>query len=172
MDWWEIRTNWPVLEGASPSVIYGAISFSFRAPLKSGAMALAEKARPPRVLFADDNYGMHRLVHMVLGPAFEIVDAFNGQEMLDRIPSLDPDLLLVDINMPVLGGLEAVQRLSRDGRPAVLFLTAEVDAELLSRMRSAGAQGCVLKATADEYLLPAIHAALKGENFFPPSVPD
>lgn len=130
-------------------------------------MTLAEKARVPRVLFADDNRGMHHLVHMVLGPSFEVADAFNGQEMLDSIPSLRPDLLLVDVNMPVLGGLEAVQQLSCTDRPAVLFITAEIDPELLIRMRNAGALGCVLKATADRDLVPAIEAALNGESFFP-----
>lgn len=108
------------------------------------------------------------MVHTVLDSSFEVSDAFDGQEMLDRIPAFRPDLLLVDIHMPVLGGLDAVRRLSRFDRPAILFLTADLDAELLVRMREAGAQGCVLKANAGEDLIPAIHAALSGEHCFPP----
>ena len=138
----------------------------FRVSLRTGVEPVTDSASIPRVLFADDHVGMHNLVHRVLGPSFEVTDVFDGQQMLDRIPALRPDLLLVDINMPVLGGMEAVERLDRSNRPAILFLTGEMDLELLKRMRTIGAQGCVLKATADEDLLPAIHAALRGESFF------
>lgn len=119
-----------------------------------------------RVVFADDHAGIHPLVRRILEPQFNVVDAvFDGQALVESAALHSPDVVVVDIAMPLLNGLEAVRRLRLQSRAAVIFLTTHADPGLLEQALEAGGDGYVLKASAAADLVPAIQAALRGERF-------
>lgn len=126
---------------------------------------------PNRVVFADDHAGIHPLMRRILEPQFNIVDAvFDGRALVDSTARHAPDVLVVDISMPYLNGLEAVRLLRPGSNAAVVFLTTHADPDLLAQALEAGAKGYVLKASAAADLVPAIHAALRGERFISSAV--
>jgi len=95
-------------------------------------------------------------------PEWEIVgEARDGLEAVHRVMQLSPDLVLLDIGMPVLNGLEAAARIRRaSSRTKIVFVTQDNDADLWRAALAAGAEGYVLKANAASELLPTITAAL------------
>ncbi len=123
-------------------------------------------AAPHRVVFVDDHAGIHPLVRRILEPQFQVVDSvFDGQALLNSAARHAPDVLVVDISMPRLNGLEAVRQLRPESNAVVVFLTTHADSALLEQALEAGAHGYVLKASAASDLIPAIRAALRGERF-------
>ncbi|MCC6539666.1 MAG: response regulator transcription factor [Bryobacterales bacterium] len=123
-------------------------------------------AAPHRVVFADDHAGLHPLVRRILEPQFQVVDSvFDGQALVNSAAHHSPDVLVVDIAMPHLNGLEAVRQLRPLSNAVVVFLTTHADRALLEQALEAGAHGYVLKAAAASDLIPAIRAALRGERF-------
>ena len=100
-------------------------------------------------------------------PEFQIVgEASDGLEAVQRAQELKPDLILLDISLPNLNGIEAETRLSQLVPSArVLFLTQNKDAYLARAALSNGAQGYVLKTDAGRELFPAIKAVLRGGTF-------
>lgn len=119
-------------------------------------------AKRPTVIVADDNVAIHPLLCRILECELDIVEnVFDGQSLVDATDCHRPDLVVVDIFMPVLDGIEAVRRIhSRyPGLPAVLIST-DTGQENVQRARLAGAHGIVKKASAAEDLLPAARAAL------------
>ena len=124
-----------------------------------------------RVVLADDQIGIHPLIRRILEPEFDIVDAvFDGQALMDSARAHRPDVLVVDISMPVMSGIEAIRRLEPPRTQAVVVLTTHADPSLLEQALKAGALGYVLKASAATDLAPAIRAALRGERFVSPSM--
>lgn len=127
-----------------------------------------------RILLADDQAlfreGLRTLLS--LDKSIEIVgEAANGAEAVDATRKLNPDLVLMDLRMPVMAGVEATRRL-RDVVPncRVLVLTTfHEDEEIFDALR-AGACGYLLKDTPSEKLVEAIHAAVRGESVIEPSV--
>ena len=130
------------------------------------------KMSVPSILLADDQEEMRRTVAQLLEGEFHIVGmAENGQRVLQMAPSLEPDLLVLDICMPLLSGIEAAIRLKEAGSLArVIFLTVHDDADFLEAARSVGALGYVLKPYLAQDLLPAIRRALQGSTFVSPSM--
>lgn len=125
-----------------------------------------------RILLADDHpIVLDRLVAM-LSAEFDVVSAVgNGQSALDAAAVLKPDLLLLDISMPVLTGLEAAARLARTANTTpVVILTVHDDAVFLEAARNVGVLGYVLKSHMVTDLLPAIREALAGRSFVSPSL--
>jgi DNA-binding NarL/FixJ family response regulator len=125
-----------------------------------------------RILLADDHpIVLERLVAM-LSAEFDVVSAVgDGQSALDAAAILNPDLLLLDISMPVLTGLEAAARLPRTANTTpVVILTVHEDAVFLEAARNVGVLGYVLKAHMATDLLPAIREALAGRSFVSPSL--
>lgn len=120
-----------------------------------------------RVLLADDHQAILARVRRELGEEFEIVgSAGNGQDAVDAVSSLDPDVLVIDISMPVLNGLDAALRLrATHCRAKVVFLTIHDDLDFIAAALSAGASGYVLKNRLSTDLVPAIRAALLGHTF-------
>jgi CheY-like chemotaxis protein len=123
-------------------------------------------AKRPTVILADDNAAIHPLICRILQCELDVVgNVFDGQALVEATNSHHPDLVVIDIYMPVLDGIEALKRIhSRfPGLPAVLIST-DTGQENVQRARLAGAHGIVKKASAAEELLPAARAALVGQR--------
>lgn len=129
---------------------------------------------PIRVLLVDDQPLFREGVHTLLSlqPDLEVVgEADNGEEALRLAARLRPDVVLMDLQMPVLDGVEATRRL-RLTQPdcRVIALTTFDDDEYVFEGLRAGAIGYLLKDTPSVKLLEAIRAAARGESFLQPSI--
>ena len=127
---------------------------------------------PPKVLLADDNPTVLEVVSRILTPEFEVVGAVaDGRSLITETQKLIPDVVLVDLLMPDLNGLEVARELKKHHRTAkIIFLTVFVDSAFVEEARDIGAMGYVLKSSADRDLIPAIHEALEGRFFHSPSL--
>ena len=120
-----------------------------------------------RVLLADDHEAILARVRMVLSEEFEIVGSvMNGNDAVTEVQRLDPDVLVIDISMPGLNGLQAASQLqSRHTRTKVVFLTVHEDRDFVDAAFSAGASAYVTKSQVTTDLIPAIHEALHGGRY-------
>lgn len=129
-----------------------------------------------RVLIADDHAIVREGIRMILAlhDDIEVVgEAANGQEAIERVNELTPDIVLMDIAMPGLGGLEAmleIRQLKPETR--VLVLTQYDNTEYIYRFLKSGAAGYVLKKAAGNDLVAAIRAVYQGKSFVDPSIAD
>lgn len=127
-----------------------------------------------RVLIADDHAVLRAGLRMLLDaqPDMAVVgEAGDGREAIDRASALQPDVILLDLTMPNLGGLAALPQL-RDAAPQarVLILTMHDDESYLRQVLAAGAAGYVLKKAADTELLSAIRVVHRGDVYLYPSL--
>jgi DNA-binding NarL/FixJ family response regulator len=109
---------------------------------------------------------LEKVVYLLKGE-FEIVGTVgNGRRLIEAALTLDPDLIVTDISMPVLDGIEAVCLLKKSAsRAKVIFLTVHEDPAFVAAAISAGAQGYVLKNRIFVDLIPAIRKVLQGHVF-------
>jgi DNA-binding NarL/FixJ family response regulator len=121
----------------------------------------------PRVLLADDHSSVIERVSALLQPGFEVVGAVaNGKELLFESARLLPDVIVLDISMPELSGIEAVHELRSTGSTAkVVFLTVQTGVEFVRACLDEGALGYVIKSRLATDLIPAIQHALSGQSF-------
>jgi DNA-binding NarL/FixJ family response regulator len=121
----------------------------------------------PRLLLADDHEDLLREVIALLDGEFEVIGvARDGRALLDIAVKLNPDVVVTDFNMPLLGGIDASRKLLAQGLcQAIVLLTMYADQHLVNLALRAGIRGYVLKVKAGEDLIPAIHRALRGETF-------
>lgn len=126
-----------------------------------------------RVLLADDHETILAQVRSVLSKEFDVVGVVtNGQDAVKEVQRLDPDVLVIDISMPILNGLQAVSQLqSRKCRTKVVFLTVHEDQDFVNAAFSVGASGYVTKSHISTDLVPAIREALEGRTYSSQSVP-
>jgi DNA-binding NarL/FixJ family response regulator len=119
------------------------------------------------VLLADDYPGFPEIVEHLLTPDFEVVGKVaDGQALFQEAMKLQPDVVITDISMPVLNGIEVADRLKRvDCKSRIVFLTVHTDPDLIRRCLSAGAFGYVAKSRIGSELVPAVREAL-GEHVF------
>jgi DNA-binding NarL/FixJ family response regulator len=112
--------------------------------------------------------GLSRL----LEPEFELVGtAENGLVLLEKVAALSPDVIVVDISMPLLNGIEAVRQLKKAGSDArIIILTMHSDVSLATESIQAGAAGYLLKQSAAEELTTAIREVLKGRSYITPVI--
>jgi DNA-binding NarL/FixJ family response regulator len=126
-----------------------------------------------RVLLADDHEAILARVRGALSDDFDIVGTVNnGRDALAETQRLDPDVLVIDISMPVLDGLQAVAHLqATNSRTKVVFLTIHEGWDFVAAALSAGASGYVSKADLTTDLVPAIREALAGGTYVSQSIP-
>jgi DNA-binding NarL/FixJ family response regulator len=120
-----------------------------------------------RVVLADDHPEMIEKVRRTLGEEFEIIDAVaDGNQAIKAVLTLDPDVLVTDISMPIRDGLSASKLIqSNNCRAKIIFLTIHDDPDFVTAAISAGASGYVTKARLTADLAIAIRAALEGHTF-------
>ena len=126
----------------------------------------------PRILLADDQKEMLQAINLILNEEFTVVGTVeDGLRAVELTTILHPDVLVLDISMPVVNGIEAAFRLKRLGSQVrIIFLTVHADPEFVEAALSAGACGYVLKTFLVTDLVPAIWAAMQGDIFVSPSV--
>jgi DNA-binding NarL/FixJ family response regulator len=127
-----------------------------------------------RILIADDYEGWRRKIRLLLQgrPEYQIVaEATDGSEAVQKAQELKPDLILLDIGLPKLNGIEAAQ-LIRQLSPSskILVLSQHNDLDVVQAASSASARGYVIKADARSELLPAMDAVLGGKQFLSSSL--
>ena len=124
-----------------------------------------------KVVVADDNPAFLRQLVSLLEAEFDVVStAENGQLALACVRCYDPDILVLDLEMPVLNGIEVTRELKKLGpNPAVVICSVESDLEVVEAAQRAGAIGYVFKARMAEDLLIAVKSAARGEPFVSPS---
>ena len=125
-----------------------------------------------RVLLADDSPSMLQAARRILEPEFEVVGTVDdGQAVLEATKSLNPDVLVLDISMGVMSGLEAARLLRRIGSTAkIVVLTVHNDQDFVEEAFSAGAVGYVIKPRLGTDLLVAVREALIGHRFVSPDL--
>src|SRR5215475_12892958 len=128
--------------------------------------------RRTRVLLADDHAIVAEGLATLLRGQFDLVGTVrNGSELVDVARKLRPDVIIADIAMPVLSGLEALRRLKAARSEAkIIFLTMHADAQLATEAFRAGASGYVLKQSAGEELIAAIQEVLQGRTYLTPLI--
>jgi DNA-binding NarL/FixJ family response regulator len=132
------------------------------------------KRQKLRILLADDHKIVRDGLRLIIDgqPNMQVVgEAANGQEALDVARTVKPDIVVMDLSMPELNGLQATARLKAEN-PAVkvIALTAHEDEGYLAQLCKAGAAGFVLKRSAGEELLQAIGVVARGEVHFEPGL--
>jgi DNA-binding NarL/FixJ family response regulator len=127
----------------------------------------SEKLKNPRVLLADDSEQILRAVSRLLDPQFEVVGSvFNGEQAVEATLRLQPDVLVLDIMMPVMDGFQAARSLKKLGSPAkIIFLTGLEDPALMENAIESGGSAFVFKSQLVTDLPLAIHTALAGRRF-------
>ena len=123
--------------------------------------------RKIRVLLADDHETVQEQVRAILGKDFDIIGAVNnGQDAVAETQRLDPDVLVIDISMPILNGFQAVRQLqTKNTRAKIVFLTVHEDPDFVAAAFSAGASAYVLKSEVTSDLAPAIRETLEGGTY-------
>src|SRR5947207_645188 len=119
---------------------------------------MQENTRCPRILLADDFPQILERCEKLLRNDYEIVGfARDGGEALELCLTLDPDILLLDLSMPILNGLEVATRLKELGcRSKIIFITIQEDRDYIEAAFSFGASAYILKCRIGTDLLPAI----------------
>ena len=126
----------------------------------------------PRLLLADDHQIVVEGLRTLLAAHVDLVGvAADGRDLLEKARALQPEVIVADISMPLLNGIDAARQLREEGHPArLIFLTMHPDATYLSRALETGASGYVLKHSAPDELVAAIEAAPRGELYVSPAL--
>ena len=127
----------------------------------------------PRILLADDHPALLQATTALLRPQFDIVGtATDGATLVSETLRLRPDVIVADVTMPVLSGIDAAHQLRASALATrIVFLTVHSEEQFMKACMAEGALGYVLKAQMKVHLIPAIRAALVGEAYVSPFVP-
>ncbi len=128
--------------------------------------------RRPRVLLADDHKIVAEGLRRLLEPEFELVGTVeDGRALVAAAQKLNPDVIVADISMPLLNGIEAARQLKKGNSKAkIVFLTMHPDVTYATRALEAGASGYVLKHAAPSELITAIKEVLNGRIYLTPMI--
>jgi DNA-binding NarL/FixJ family response regulator len=123
--------------------------------------------KKPKILLADDHKIVLEGLRGLLEEEFELAGAVtNGRDLLEEARRLAPDVIVADISMPLLNGIDAARKLREEGSTAkVVFLTMHPDLVYATKALEAGASGYVLKHSASDELVTAIRDALRGVTY-------
>ena len=124
------------------------------------------------VLLADDHEDVLDVITRLLAPEFHVLGAVtDGKALLSAAQRLEPDVVIVDISMPILNGIEAVRRLLESGSTArVVFLTVHETSDYVRAALATGALGYVVKARLATDLGVAINEVCAGHSYVSPSI--
>ncbi|MFN7542034.1 MAG: response regulator [Acidobacteriota bacterium] len=129
-----------------------------------------------RILLADDHAVVRNGFRMILSAQedLEVVgEAANGREAVVMAASLQPDVIVMDVTMPELNGIEAARRVCENSpRTRVLALSMHKDAVYVREILRAGAKGYLLKDSSENDLLGAVRAIARGEGYLSPAIAD
>lgn len=129
-----------------------------------------------RILLADDHALVRQGFRMILSaqPDMEIIgEAGNGREAVELAEKLQPDVIIMDVTMPELNGIEATRRIAISvPRARVLALSMHKDSVYVREILRSGARGYLLKDSDDSDLISAVRSVAKGEGYLSPSVSD
>jgi DNA-binding NarL/FixJ family response regulator len=119
------------------------------------------------VLIADDHFTVLESVVPMLKPFFNVVGtASDGKAAVEAEDKLHPDVVILDISMPVMSGIDAAKQMRKQGSKArIVFLTVHEDTDILAAAKAAGGKGYVVKSRLGTDLIPAIKDALAGKDF-------
>jgi DNA-binding NarL/FixJ family response regulator len=135
---------------------------------------IMQKSSPIRILIADDHYIVRiGLIAMVnLEPDMEVIaEATDGNQATTLFKKWNPDLILLDVRMPIKSGIEAAVEIRQHNNTArILMLTAMDGDEDIHKAMEAGAAGYVFKDSTEDRLLPAIRAVASGQRWIPEEV--
>jgi two-component system, NarL family, nitrate/nitrite response regulator NarL len=124
-----------------------------------------------RILVADDQPGIRKRVCLTLASriVMEVCDeAANGEEAVEMAEESNPDLIILDITMPVMNGLEAARRIRKFlPNTPIMILTMHKSKQLMEEAQKIGVRGYVVKGEAGQSLVTAAKALLQSETFFP-----
>ncbi len=128
--------------------------------------------RRPRVVLADDHLLVAEALTSLLSAEFDLVGVVqDGRQLVEAATALHPDVIVADVTMPHLNGIDALTRLRQQGNKVpVVFLTMHRDASFARRALEAGASGFVLKHSASTELIAALRAALEGKTYLTPQL--
>ena len=126
----------------------------------------------PRIIAADDHRIVVEGLRGLLEPEFELVAVVgDGRELIEAHDRLHPDLIVADVGMPHLNGIQAMRKLKEAGsKSRFVFLTMHPDAEYAAEALDSGASGYVLKHSAPEELVAAVREALAGRTYITPRI--
>jgi len=126
----------------------------------------------PRILIADDHKLIAEACKSLLEPEFEIVGVVcDGRALLEAVEELRPDIVILDIAMPELNGLDAGERIRRTHRRTkLIYLTVSTGAEVAAEAFRRGASGYVLKHSTAEELIIAVRRVARGESYVSPLI--
>ena len=127
-----------------------------------------------RVLIADDHEEILDDICGLLEPEFDVVGAVgDGQALITAADTYQPDVIVTDISMPFMNGIEAARLIiQKNPTSKIILMTVHNDSTLVEQGFSAGALGYVLKLKAEDELSLAIHSALEDKRFISPQVVD
>jgi two-component system, NarL family, response regulator NreC len=132
--------------------------------------------RKIRILLVDDHRIVRQGIRNILNTRSDIEvvgEAANGQEAIDACQNLSPDVIVMDLAMPVLNGIEATRRIRQImPRTHILALSMHRDSVYVREILRAGAKGYLLKDASDDDLVSAIHALARGEGYISSAVAD
>ncbi len=127
-----------------------------------------------KIFLADDHAMMREGLRMLISrqPDMQIVgEAQDGRETLRTAPNSSPDIIIMDVEMPHLNGIEATRQLiSANRQTSVIALSAHADGRYITEMLKAGAKGYLLKHSASDELLTAIHTVMQGKTYISPEI--
>src|SRR5271156_3846796 len=136
---------------------------------ESGVTTVSQIDRRVRILIADDHPIIRRVVRSTLQqhPHFEICgEAVNGAEAIEEAKKLKPDVVVLNVSMPVLNGFDAAREIKKAlPESAIVILSQNADKQFVEEAKKIGVRAYVAKSKAGEALVKAVEAAILGEDF-------
>jgi DNA-binding NarL/FixJ family response regulator len=125
-----------------------------------------------KIILADDHRILADALASLLSPHFELLALANdGLALLDEARKLNPDIIVADIEMPNFTGMDALHQLKKEGlKSKVIFLTMHAEPQIVRAALASGAAGYLLKESAGEELITAIHEVMKGNIYISPAI--